>query len=140
MSKDYTCSITANITAKEAFENINHVSGWWAKNAKGKSKNLNDTFTVLFGKTFGTIKIAEMVADKKIVWQVIDCYLDLFKDKTQWKDTKIIWEISTENKSTQIRMTHVGLVPEIECYNDCEKGWNFFITESLFQLMTRHKV
>ncbi len=33
----------------------------------------------------------------------------------------------------------MGLVPEIECYNDCVKGWNFYVNESLFKLMTEGK-
>ena len=36
-------------------------------------------------------------------------------------------------------MTHVGLVPGIECYEDCEKGWDFYIKESLFKFLTEGK-
>ena len=44
-----------------------------------------------------------------------------------------IWE--NEN-ATQINFTHVGLIPEVECYENCKKGWNFFIGESLRKLIT----
>jgi len=36
-------------------------------------------------------------------------------------------------------MTHIGLVPGIECYNDCEKGWDHYIRDCLFKLITTHK-
>jgi hypothetical protein len=49
------------------------------------------------------------------------------------------WEISTEKNSTQIRFTHIGLVPGIECYKGCEKAWNFYINESLFKLLKKGK-
>lgn len=138
-SKNYNCTINAKISSNEAFEGINRVSEWWTTNLEGNSQKLNDIFTVHFGKTFVTIKLIEVIPDKKIVWHITDCYLDWLKDKEEWKDTKIDWEISTALNSTQINMTHIGLVPEIECYTDCEKGWNFYIKESLFKLITEQK-
>lgn len=33
-------------------------------------------------------------------------------------------------------MTHIGLVPGIECYEDCQQGWDEHFKESLLQLMT----
>ena len=77
-----------------------------------------------------------MVPGKKIVWLVTDCNLTWLKDIKEWNGTRIEWKVSTVNNLTQISMTHVGLVPGIECYNDCEKGWNFHIGTSLFKLIT----
>jgi hypothetical protein len=137
--QNYHCSITANVTAKEAFEGINNVSEWWTKNLEGASQNLDDVFTVRFGKTFVTFKIVEAVPDKKVVWECTDCYLDWLNDKTEWKGTKLVWEVSTQDNATQIDMTHMGLVPEIECYDNCVKGWDFYVKQSLFKLLTEHK-
>lgn len=71
-----------------------------------------------------------------MVWLVTDCNLQWLKNKKEWKGTQIEWEISTLDHSTRIDFTHVGLFPEIECYDDCRKGWNFYVTESLFKLIT----
>jgi hypothetical protein len=137
---DYNATITAKISASEAFKSINRVSAWWSENLKGRSENLNDIFTVHFefGDTF-TIKIIEFVIDKKIAWLVTDCDLTWVKDRKEWKGTKMYFEISTENKSTNISFTHVGLVPQIECYAGCVKGWDQFIKGSLFKLLTEGK-
>ena len=137
--QDFTCSITVNVTPEQAVENINNVSAWWAKNVEGDTQNLNSNFKVLFGETLGHFKIIEVVPGKKIVWLVTDCYLPIFKNTTDWNGTKIEWDISTESNSTQIKFTHVGLVPGKECYNDCIGGWAFYITESLFKLITEGK-
>jgi len=56
-----------------------------------------------------------------------------------WNGTKISWEISTDEGLTKINFTHIGLVPEKECYNDCKGGWSFYVKESLFKLLTEHK-
>jgi hypothetical protein len=137
--QNYYCRIEPGISTREAFEGICAISGWWAKNVEGSAKGLNEVFTTHFGETYGTFKIVEFEPHKKITWLTIDCYLDLLKNKKEWQDTKIVWEISTENNATQINMTHVGLVPGIECYNDCEKGWDFFIKESLYGFLTLGK-
>jgi hypothetical protein len=137
--QNFHCSITADVTAPEAFNNICHVSEWWTKSYVGSSQKTGDTFSVRFGETVVSFEIIEVVPDKKIVWQVTDCYLHWLKDKKEWKGTKLLWEISNENNMTQVSMTHIGLVPQIECYQNCEEGWNFFVTESLFKLLTEHK-
>ena len=140
MAADYHSHIKANITATEAFDGISKVSAWWAKNFEGSAGKQNDVFTVRFGETFVTFEITEMVRDKWIVWAVQDCHLPWLNDKKEWNGTKVIWEItSSKINSTAIDMTHVGLVPGIECYDKCESGWDRHIKESLFKLLTEHK-
>lgn len=139
MMNDLTTTIRVNVSAKEAFENILKVDDWWATNITGNTKNLNDVFNVRFGKTFSTIKITEWVVEKKIIWSIIDSSLPLFNNPQVWKDTRIVWEISGDNNSTQITMTHIGLTPENECYSDCKKGWGFYIQQSLAKLIAEGK-
>ena len=134
--QDYTISISVNTTPEEAYNGINQVADWWSTNFQGQSANLNDVFTVSFGQTSITIKVVKLVPFQKIGWHVIDCYKHWLKDKKEWKDTTMTWEISSENDVTNIHFIHFGLVPGIECYNDCEGAWNQYITGSLFKLLT----
>ncbi|MHB8710317.1 MAG: SRPBCC domain-containing protein [Minisyncoccota bacterium] len=137
--QDYTATIDVSVTAQRAFEGIGRVSEWWAKDVEGSSEKLNDTFTVRFGETFVTFKIIEAVADKKVVWLVTDCNLHWLKDKQEWRGTKIVWEASTSNDAMHITFMHIGLVPDIACYEGCAKGWDFYVKESLFKLLTEGK-
>jgi hypothetical protein len=134
--QNYHCSIAANITPKQAYANIANVGAWWTKSFKGKALHVGDTFTVQFGETRVDFEITEAVADKKISWKVTDCNLHWLNDKKEWKDTEIVWEISSTNDHTKIDMTHVGLKPGIECYESCRKGWNQYVSDSLFKLVT----
>jgi hypothetical protein len=138
-NQDYQKSFTAKIAPEEAFENIVNVGDWWTSSFKGSAKNLNDEFDITFGKTTVNFKVIESIPAKKLVWKVTDCYLDWLKDKTEWKDTEIVWNISAEQNGTKIEMRHVGLVPGIECYNDCEAGWNQYAGESLPRLIATGK-
>ena len=138
-NENYKSSITATVTPTEAFNDICKVTEWWSKNVDGKTDGLHDVFTYHPGDTWVTFKITEFDPDKKIVWHVTDCYLHWLADKTEWKNTDVFFEISENEKGTQITLTHVGLVPEVECYEGCVKGWNFFIGESLRKLITEGK-
>src|SRR5882672_1487303 len=123
-NKNYSATISVNATPKVAFEKIAKVNGWWAKHFSGKALNQNDTFKVRFGETFVDFKITEAIPGKKIVWYVTDCNLHWINNKKEWRDTKVVWKLTSKNGGTQIEMTHEGLVPGVECYNDCETGWN----------------
>jgi hypothetical protein len=136
-NQNYNATITVSQSATEVFKSINSVSKWWTENLEGDSENLNGVFTVDFGdKNFVTHKLIEVIPNKKVVWLVTDCYLSWFKDKTEWTNTKMSFEISTKGNSTEISFTHIGLVPEVECYDMCVKGWDQYIKGSLFKLVT----
>jgi len=139
LANDYHCSITAAVPARDAFEKIARVGDWWAVHFEGRAQKTGDIFTVTFGETFVTFKIGEVIPDKKIVWQVTDCNLHWIKDKKEWNGTEIVWEVSSRGGATRIDMTHVGLVPGVECYENCEPGWNHHIKDSLFKLLIEEK-
>jgi len=133
---DYTVVMIVDVSSADAFKGIERVADWWTTDFTGQSEKREDVFTVRFGETFITVKIIELIPHKKIGWQVIDCYKHWLKDKKEWKDTKMSWEISTGNNETTIHFTHLGLIPGKECYHVCEKAWNFYLNESLFKLLT----
>jgi hypothetical protein len=137
--QNYHARITAKITAGEAFEQISRVSSWWSKNFEGSAQKLGDAFTVRFGEVWKRFAVVDVVPEKRIEWEVTDCHMPWLADKTEWKNTYLIWELSAKKDSTQIDFTHVGLIPEVECYDDCKKGWNFYINESLFKLLTENQ-
>jgi hypothetical protein len=137
--QDYNASITVNATAQEAFNAINNVRGWWSKSFEGHAEKLNDIFTVRFGDVYITAEILEFIPGKKTVWHVMDCNKPWLKNTKEWNDTKMSWEISEKNKKTEIRFNHLGLVPEIECFDACSNAWSEYIQGSLFKLLTDGK-
>ena len=138
--QDYQCTITVPFTPTEVLEKISRVGEWWAVNFKGSAKDLHARFTVHFARTtWSLMEIVEADPGKRIVWSVAECFLPIFKDPYLWKGNRITWDLTTEGPNTRITMTHVGLVPGVECYEDCRKGWNFYVGESLFKLLTEGK-
>ncbi len=136
-NKNYNATIAIEAPTEKVFKSINNVTEWWTENLEGNSHQLKDVFTLLWGgKSFVTITIVEFVPNTKIVWQVTDSYLEWLTDKKEWQNTKMSFEISTKDNSTQINFTHIGLIPKVECYNDCVKGWDQYVKGSLLKLIT----
>ena len=137
---DFSTIILVNQTPEEVFNAINNVRGWWQGEIEGSTENLNDEFTYRMKEFhYSKQKIVEIIPNKKVVWLVTESKLSFIDNKSEWKGTKIVFEISEINNKTQVRFTHQGLVPEIECYGACSNGWSRLIRESLFSLITTGK-
>ena len=139
-TKDFTTTILVDQTPKEVFNAINNVRGWWSEEIEGSTDKLNDEFNYHYEDVHSCkMKIIELVPNKKVVWFVLDNYFKFTKDKSEWKGTKIIFEIAEKDNKTQIRFTHEGLVPEYECYEICRDAWTSYIQKSLRNLITTGK-
>ena len=124
----------------EVFNAIRNISKWWTENVNGKSLSLDDEFTVQFEDMhFSRQRLIEVIPSKKIVWLVTDSKLSWLENKQEWTDTKIVFEIYNHDNRTQLRFTHIGLIPKAECYDDCSSAWTQYIRSSLFKLITTGK-
>jgi Activator of Hsp90 ATPase homolog 1-like protein len=139
MLQDYKCTVNAKVSAEEAYRKVARVSDWWNQRSTGETQKAGDTFRVNFGETWVEFDVVESVPNKRLVWHVTDCNLHSFKDRTEWKDTSVTWDLTTENDTTTVTMSHVGLTPAVECFKACEAGWNFHVGESLLKLLTEDR-
>jgi hypothetical protein len=65
--------------------------------------------------------------------------IQLVLPKTEWKGTEITFEVSKKGDKTEVRFTHLGLVPESECFDACSNAWGSYINGSLRSLITTGK-
>ena len=139
-NQDFTTTIVVDQSPKQVFDAISNVRGWWSEEIEGGTTKLNDVFDYHFKDVHRCkMQLVELIPDQKVVWLVLDNYFSFTKDESEWKGTKLIFEITPKNGKTQIRFTHQGLVPEYECYDICENAWTKYIQESLRGLITTGK-
>ena len=138
--QNYTSAFLVDQTPEEAFAAINNVRGWWSGEIEGDTDKLGAEFTYRVPDVhYCKMKITEFIPGKKVVWHVLDSYISHTQAKTEWNDTKISFEISKKDGKTEVRFTHIGLVPAYECYSDCSNAWGTLINGSLRKLITTGK-
>jgi Activator of Hsp90 ATPase homolog 1-like protein len=138
--QNFTAAFTVDKTPKEAFAAINNVRGWWSGEIEGSTDKLGDEWTYRYEDVhYSKQKITELVPGKKVVWLVLDSHLNFVKDRTEWNGTEITFEVTKKGNKTEVRFTHVGLVPEYECFGACSNAWGFYVNRSLRSLITTGK-
>jgi hypothetical protein len=139
-TKDFTTTISVAQTPDEVFKAMTNVRGWWSENIEGSTNKPGGEFTYRYKDVHRcTMRLTEVVPNKKVEWLVLDNYFDFTKDKTEWKGNTISFSISEKDNQTQLCFTHVGLVPEYECYDICFNAWTGYINNSLHNLITTGK-
>ncbi len=137
----FTTSFSVAQTPEEVFKAINNVRGWWSGEIDGDTGKLGAEFTYRYKDFHRTKqKITELSPGKRVVWRVLDSNLNFVKEKSEWTGTDIVFEISKKDGKTEVRFTHVGLVPRIQCYGDCSGAWGTLVNENLRKLITMGRV
>ena len=126
-------SFKTSKTADDISKLLLNIDRWWSglfeETIKGKSQKINDEFTFSAGEGlhFSRQKLIELVPGKKVEWLVTDSKLTFLKDPAEWNGTRIRFDITTGKNKTEVTFTHEGLVPEIECYDNCSAAWTGYL-------------
>ncbi len=137
-NQDFTTRLEVTQSPQQVFDAINDVRGWWEGEIKGRTDALGAEFTYRYENLHRTTqRITEWVPGKKIVWRVVDGDIAFVGDKREWNGTEIVFEIERKGTQTELRFTHVGLVPTIECYGACSNAWSSLVTENLRKRIAR---
>jgi hypothetical protein len=56
-----------------------------------------------------------------------------------WRDTRVRFELTEQGQHSSIlTLRHVGLTPQLECYDECARGWDHFLA-SMVKLVERNE-
>jgi hypothetical protein len=138
-NQNLTITLSVGQSPEEVFDAINNVRGWWSEEIEVPTDLVPSSSSITRTVTAATQKITEFVPGKKVRWHVVDSHINFVKDKTEWNGTNIVFDIAKRDDKTELRFTHVGLAPGIQCYGDCSGAWGFYINESLRGLITTGK-
>ena len=139
-NQDFTTTFSVEQSPEKVFNAITNVRGWWSEEIEGATDKLGAEFIYNYEDVHRCkMKITEFVPGERIVWLVLDNYFNFTEDKTEWKDTQVIFEVSRKGDKSEIRFTHLGLVPEYECFHVCSNAWGSYINGSLRTLITTGK-
>jgi len=137
---NFATKLLVSQTPHEVFKAVTNVRGWWSYDIQGDTAKLNDEFVFeVKGVHRSKQKLVEVIPDRKVVWLVTEADMSFVKQRDEWKDTRVVFEIEKQAEKTQLHFTHEGLVSSIECYDACSPAWTQYIRHSLFDLITTGK-
>ncbi len=139
-NKDYSTTFTVAESAGKVFDAINNVRGWWSEEIEGPTDAVGKEFSYHFQDVHKCrIKVTELTPGRRVAWLVVDNYFDFVQDKSEWKGTEIVFDISRNGDQTEVRFTHRGLTSQYECYDVCANAWGTYIGGSLKRLISTGK-
>ena len=135
-TENYTATITVDRSPIDVFDAIVNIRGWWHGEIEGDSRRLGDSFTYRYADLHrSTQLVTAFVPGHRLVWRVTDAELGFVANKTEWTGTEIVFDITRKGDRTELRFTHVGLVPQVQCFSDCSSAWSGYISGSLKSLI-----
>lgn len=138
--ENFTAKLLVPETPRDVFNAIVDVQGWWSEGIEGSADELHAEFIQRYQDMhIAKMRIIEFIPFQKITWLVLDSHLSFTDNKSEWTNTTICFAISKKGKQTQLIFTHIGLVPQQQCYSVCHDAWNDLINRSLRGLITTGK-
>jgi hypothetical protein len=124
----------------QVYNSITNMRGWWSQQIDGSTLNVGDEFLYHYKDVhICKMRLVEAIPGKKLVWLVLDNHFNFIDDKTEWVNTRLVFDIDTHNGKTRMKFTHVGLTPQYACHDLCNEAWGNYITNSLYKLITTGK-
>ena len=109
---------------------------WWSASSAPLS-SVGDESTVTFepSPAFWRFRVLKLVPDRLVELECVQAnhVQEEAPDniREEWLGTRLVWELEPHDLGTKVIFHHHGLVPELNCYETCEAGWDYFLLGSL---------
>ncbi len=134
---DFNRTITTGAPAAAVYSALTTgFEHWWTK-PQGTFNNVGDRVKFAFppGVSYWTFEAVELRPNDYIE---LKCVEALHKHEgmpeeieTEWLGSRILWQIREEPAGTIVKLDHIGLNPDLLCFDICLAGWDHFYTGSL---------
>ncbi|WP_034608846.1 SRPBCC domain-containing protein [Cellulomonas sp. URHD0024] len=143
MTSNLILTFTVDETAERVFAAINDVRGWWSgppaptePQIEGRTDVLGAEFTyTVTDLHYVRFRITELVPSTRVAWLAVESQLSFVQDRQEWDGTTVTFDIVERDGRTEVVFTHVGLVPEQECYDVCDDAWSSYVLGNLRRLI-----
>jgi uncharacterized protein YndB with AHSA1/START domain len=128
----YQQSLTIAATPAAVYAALTTTEGlraWWTRECEG-STEVDGVLHFRFGATYKDMRIERLEPGREVRWQCTLARIaaDSVARKDEWVGTHLVFRMSDAGQGrTRLDFEHIGLVPSLECYSLCDKGWQYFL-------------
>jgi uncharacterized protein YndB with AHSA1/START domain len=125
MDSDYRKELHIGAAPQTVFDALTTLAGcasWWAPASGSPAPGGELRFTFDDPGAPLVLHVAEADRPAAVAWQVRAC--DFLPD---WVGTAITFVLTPAADGCELRFRHVGLRPQLDCYDQCRAGWDYFL-------------
>jgi uncharacterized protein YndB with AHSA1/START domain len=117
----------------DAIATVEGVQSWWTPHTSGSSERGGELELVFEGVDDQVMRVERSVRPSLVEWTCL-----AHTGHPEWEETRVRFALAEwAPGECELDFRHVGLVPELRCYDACERGWDFFLGTSLAGLVER---
>jgi hypothetical protein len=133
----YATAYVVEQSPAEVYAAVLDVGSWWTGRVEGRADQVGAEFTYRHPpQHYSAQRVVELDPGRRVVWEVIDSHLDFTAEPSEWTGTQVVFDITPATDGTELRFTHVGLVPAVECFGACSTAWLHYVGGSLRSRIT----
>lgn len=134
---DYSTSFTVQQSAEEVYAAILNVGAWWTGEIEGRADEVGAEFAYRhLPQHYSLQRVVELEPGRRVAWQVVDSKLAFVSEPSEWTGSQIVFDLTSGADGSELRFTHLGLVPDVECFGACSTAWRHYVNGSLHSLIT----
>ena len=122
---NYKYEVQLSATPEAVFKALTtskSIAGWWAKSNSLWKENADEFLSVDFGQVKKLMRVEKATPLSSLTWNVLECTLH------EWPGTRITFNVtSTSDGGSLLKLEHIGLIPQLECFESCSSGWEYFM-------------
>jgi len=105
----------------KALTTLDGLAGWWTPNVSGTPAPGGELAFEFPAHNVRTVMRVGMDTPARVEWTCMESTHD------EWPGTRLSFELLDGDVGTVLKFEHAGLIPALECYGACRRGWEFFL-------------
>lgn len=133
---DYTFTFEVQQKPPDVFDAVVNVRGWWSQRISGNTDRLGEFVYEVPEVHRARMLITELTPARRVVWRVLKNWFAFAPDADEWAGSDIIFDIEPTGEGASLTFTHVGLTPQLDCFEGCSVAWSRHALQSLRALIS----
>lgn len=105
-----------------ALTTLDGLAGWWTPEVSGSPESGGE-LTFGFGPDKADLSVDEVGPPTSVVWTCLR-----HSKFPEWQKTTLIFAVRAQDAgSAVVAFRHVGLIPTLDCYALCVRGWDHYL-------------
>ena len=112
-----------------ALTTLDGLRSWWTQDCDGNPA-AGGTLHFRFGSNAAKdMRVERLAPQQEVRWRCTyaDIAVGNLSRRDEWVGTDLIFRLAPQGDGTRLEFEHIGLEPALECYEMCNRGWNYFL-------------